>query len=146
VGKIFKNSFSMKKILIVEDDLHVRNTLEIVLRTSRYEVASASDGMEALELLGRSSSLPDLIILDLMMPVMDGLEFRAAQLRNERFSEIPVILLSAHDKFANLKERLKAFEFLNKPIELKDLLDVVDNFFFLREKNSELLPLSAAHQ
>jgi len=69
------------KILVVEDELSQREALAEVLSRLGYEVRCAANGSEALELMRHSESLPGLILLDLMMPVMDGWEFRAEQRR-----------------------------------------------------------------
>jgi CheY-like chemotaxis protein len=121
----------MKTILLIEDDKSIRNALTIVLENANYRVVLARNGSDALEKLRSSNQLPQLIILDLLMPVMNGIEFRQAQLADQRLSSIPVILLTANNNLKNFKESLQAYEFLNKPVEAKDLLYIVDNFFYL---------------
>lgn len=126
---------SMKKILIIEDDQNIRSSLEHILKSAHYDVLTADNGLSALEMLELKSRLPDLIILDLMMPIMNGFEFRAAQQKDPRFSKIPVILLTANDKLVEFKEKLQAFEFLNKPVDVKDLLFVLENFFMIKDRS-----------
>lgn len=124
----------MKKILIVDDNISFVGAMKELLKISGYEVVTAHNGKEALELLDSMKVMPTLIILDMIMPIMNGPEFRKAQLEDQRFSKIPVILLTANNGFKEFQEKLQAYEFLNKPVESKDLLYVVENFFFLNKK------------
>lgn len=124
----------MKKILIVDDNISFVGALKELLTITGHDVVTAHNGNEALEILSTMSTLPSLIILDLVMPVMNGFEFRKAQLENKAISKIPVILLTANNSFKDYKEILQAHEFLNKPVEAKDLLYIVENFFFLNKR------------
>ncbi|HWX35745.1 MAG TPA: response regulator, partial [Steroidobacteraceae bacterium] len=83
------------KILVVEDERGQREALAEVLSRLGYEVQCAANGSEALELMRHSESLPGLILLDLMMPVMDGWEFRAQQRKDRALADVPVVVLSA---------------------------------------------------
>lgn len=124
----------MKRILIVDDNISFVGALKELLTITGHDVVTAHNGHEALEVLSTMSTLPSLIILDLVMPVMNGFEFRKAQLENKAISKIPVILLTANNSFKDYKEILQAYEFLNKPVEAKDLLYIVENFFFLNKR------------
>lgn len=124
----------MKKILIVDDNVSFVGAMRELLKITGYEVVTAHNGKEALELLTNMKVLPSLIILDMIMPMMNGPEFRTAQLAEPRIAKIPVILLTANNAFKEYQEKLQAFEFLNKPVESKDLLYIVENFFFLNRK------------
>jgi CheY-like chemotaxis protein len=84
---------SQRKILVVDDDLAVQESLEEVLLSAGYCVSIASNGRVALDRL--QTSRPDVILLDLMMPVMDGWQFRDAQKRDHALADIPVIIISA---------------------------------------------------
>jgi CheY-like chemotaxis protein len=86
-------------VLVVEDDHDVRVAVRIILEDEGYRVLSVTDGRRALEMLERAvTELPSLILLDLMLPVMDGWEF-AARLRSAvRFSRIPIAVMSAYDR------------------------------------------------
>jgi CheY-like chemotaxis protein len=119
----------MKKILLVEDDPSIRGALEQILKEANYDVHTASNGYDALEKLKTTEQIPHLIVLDLVMPIMNGIEFRMAQLKDAQLAPIPVILLTANNNLINCKEKLKAYKFLNKPIEMSDLLYIVNNFF-----------------
>ena len=89
-----------KRILLVEDDADIRLQVVLALELEGYEVVQASNGKEALALLRSSSpeGLPCCIILDLMMPVMDGWEFRRRQREDPALASVPVVVLSALDQ------------------------------------------------
>ena len=106
-----------KRVLVVDDDRDIRELLVELLASEGYEVASAPDGRRALaEARGRR---PDVILLDLMMPVMSGWEFREAQLRDPALADIPVVVVTAFE------ESLDGTELLRKPFLVEDVLDAV---------------------
>ncbi len=113
-----------KRILVIEDDTSIRELLVELLESEGYSVASAVNGLEGLKYL-QSQANPDLILIDLMMPVMDGYSFRSEQLKNEKWASIPTVVMSAE---ANAKEKMKNFSitaFLSKPVELDTILKTV---------------------
>ncbi len=116
------------KILVVEDELGQREALAEVLSRLGYEVQCAANGSEALELMRHSESLPGLILLDLMMPVMDGWEFRAAQRKDRALADVPVVVLSALGDTANKTVQDGAAAFLSKPLRWQVLLPVVERY------------------
>lgn len=81
-------------ILIVEDDRDIRDVLAEILAEEGYQVLAAEDGAEGLRRLAEGPT-PDLILLDLMMPRMDGYQFREEQRKNPEWSPIPLVLLTA---------------------------------------------------
>jgi signal transduction histidine kinase len=111
-----------KRILIVEDDRAVMDTLEGVLEEEGYAVVRASDGREALARL-QGDVAPDLILLDLRMPVMDGWTFRNAQRRVSHLAPIPVVAMSADA--TSRAQAISAEAFLRKPLDLDDLLSTI---------------------
>jgi CheY-like chemotaxis protein len=116
-----------KRILVIEDDTSIRELLVELLESEGYAVASAINGLEGLKYL-QSEIKPDLILIDLMMPVMDGYSFRTEQLKNPTWSMIPTVVMSAE---ANAKEKMKNFNitaFLSKPVELDTILKTVSRF------------------
>jgi len=113
------------EILLIEDDADLADAIVEVLQNEGYRVSYAADGKAALALLSRSDP-PDLILLDLMMPNMNGWEFRAAQLRNPAIAKIPVIVLSATGERAR---PIDAAMVLRKPVTLETLLAALANFF-----------------
>ena len=114
-----------RRILIVEDDNSIRELLVELLQGEGYEVGSAVNGLEGIHYLQKHQA-PDLILIDLMMPIMDGYTFRTEQLKNADWAKIPIVVMSAE---ANAKEKLKNFgitAFLSKPVELETILKAVE--------------------
>lgn len=116
-----------RSILIVEDDLDLREALSEVLRDEGYTVAMAADGREALDHLRRQSR-PSLILLDLTMPVMNGWQFRAEQRQDPDLSGIPVVVLSAGDRLAEQVAPLGITDYVRKPIQLSHLLRLIERY------------------
>jgi CheY-like chemotaxis protein len=112
-------------ILIVEDDDDVRTALAEVLRVEGFQTAEACHGAEGLERL-REGPLPRLILLDLMMPVMDGWAFRDAQRANPAWAAIPTVILSAVPEVRQNAARLRADGYLIKPVDLPLLINTVE--------------------
>jgi CheY-like chemotaxis protein len=110
-------------ILIVDDDVDIRNTVAGILQDEGYRVLKAGNGQEALALLtAPSAPLPDLILLDMMMPIMDGAAFREHQVRHPTLATIPVLTFSAFGAPADLSW---AAGKLSKPLRLEALLTMV---------------------
>jgi DNA-binding response OmpR family regulator len=116
---------SQKKILIVDDDPDVRLGLHIRLKANDYEVIFAADGMASIA--EARKHLPDLIILDLGLPAGDGFSVMERLKANDSLSLIPVIVVSARDRAANMDLALKAGAkaFLQKPVDNAQLLSVI---------------------
>lgn len=111
-------------VLVVDDDAEIRETLEEVLSDHGYAVACASNGLEALRYL-RAAAPPCVILLDLMMPVMDGWEFRSHQRADPALSGIPVFVVTAGGNCEDAARKLEAAGCLRKPLALEKLLSVV---------------------
>jgi CheY-like chemotaxis protein len=113
----------MDTILVVDDDADIRETMHLILADEGFRVVSASDGEEALAVL-RSGVRPRLILLDLMMPVLNGWQFREVQLSDPVLSKIPVIVISAD---SNLRQKMTAIgaAFLRKPLDMDQLLAAI---------------------
>jgi CheY-like chemotaxis protein len=113
-----------KTVLVVDDDEDLREAICEALRDEGYAVASASDGAEALSWLrAHPEQPPGIILLDLMMPVMNGWQFRAEQRRDPRLASIRTVVMTAAT--ATDDGALAADWFLPKPVPLQQLLDLV---------------------
>lgn len=117
-----------KTVLVVDDDLEIRETIKDVLEEEGYRVDLAANGAEALAHLrtlnGDAGAYPALILLDLMMPEMNGWQFCEEQKKDGRLAGIPVLVISA----ASVNEKkgsIAGHPFLKKPIELSRLLEAV---------------------
>jgi two-component system cell cycle sensor histidine kinase/response regulator CckA len=119
------------RILLVEDDCAVAGTVVTVLDDEGYDVEAADSGRQALRLLQRGS-LPDLIILDLMMPDIDGWQFRTIQRADARLSGIPVLAMSADGSWKSAA--IDATAFLRKPFRLEELLRNIAEIMGERER------------
>ena len=110
-------------VLIVEDDPTVRELLAAVVEDGGFQVATAANGKEALEYLeaGRPASV---ILLDLMMPVMSGWEFREVQKRHSSYESIPLVIVSGMIEDADVR-KMNAAAFLQKPVAVPELLSTM---------------------
>ena len=117
----------METILIIEDEADIRESLADVLELRGYNVVTVVNGREALERL-KAGLMPCLIILDLMLPVMSGWEFRRQQLVNDKWANIPTVLVSGIADLPGESQRLHAASFLLKPIDLASLYKTVDRY------------------
>jgi CheY-like chemotaxis protein len=115
-----------RPILVVEDDPDSRWMLEELLKGEGYSAVVASHGEEALEVAREHQ--PCLILLDLMMPVLDGRGFCREQAKDPEISEIPVIIVSAHPDASGIAEDLKAIGCVAKPILFEALLKQVNSY------------------
>jgi CheY-like chemotaxis protein len=115
-------------ILIVDDESSIRNLLGLFLTHNGYAVDTAANGAEALQWLHQSVELPGLILLDLMMPVMNGVEFRATQRQHPALATIPVAVISAAENLQDQAPALDADVYLAKPIDFAALLTTVEHY------------------
>lgn len=111
------------EVLVVDDDVDIRESLLELLELEGYSVRGAANGREALEQLRRRRA--SVILLDLMMPVMDGFEFRQEQLGDPELSEIPVVLVSAGGRCEQAAKELAALGCVKKPLDVAALLRVI---------------------
>jgi CheY-like chemotaxis protein len=112
-----------KLVLVVEDDPDLRETLIDALSSFGCTAAAACNGRDALDQL-RAGARPQVILLDLMMPVMDGWEFRKQQLADPKLADIPVVALSAHEEL----KKFPAPVLLKKPLQLAELQRALSRF------------------
>src|SRR3954463_11469236 len=112
-----------RNVLVVDDDPHVRDTISIHLRNAGYDVRTAKDGIEGGYAVLRKR--PDLVILDVQMPYMNGFELLAALRADEETSTIPVIMLTTEDDWHERGNTLGANCYVSKPIYADKLLELV---------------------
>ncbi|MFL5274543.1 MAG: response regulator [Anaeromyxobacteraceae bacterium] len=110
-----------KGILLVDDDPGLRDALGEALEIDGHRVETAVHGADALAKLA-AGARPDLILLDLMMPVMDGWQFRAAQLAHPDYASIPVIVITAAGV---LKQQIDTCRILRKPFRMEELFQAI---------------------
>jgi CheY-like chemotaxis protein len=112
-------------VLLVEDDDDAREVLGTLLENADFRVLKAANGSEALAVLANVQGKCNIIILDLMMPVMNGWDFRRKQKDNPAIADIPVLLMSAGAHLASASGDLDAAGYLTKPVEISDLIEKV---------------------
>ena len=111
-------------VLIVDDDDDIRETLEIILASRGFRSVSAGDGAEALALM-QAGPLPAVVLLDIMMPGMNGAQFRARQLEDPRLANVPLIVMSGDSKVDQKAAALGKVRCLKKPVDIADLIAAV---------------------
>lgn len=114
------------RVLLVEDDADCREAIEHILREAGYDVVGAENGKVALDRLRDSN--PCVIVLDLMMPVMDGWRFRAHQLRDEAVASLPVVIMSGAAQVDERAQQLGVQDYIAKPVEPDQLLDKLSRY------------------
>ncbi|MFB6350826.1 MAG: response regulator [Bradymonadaceae bacterium] len=112
------------RILVVEDEDDLRDSIAEVLRLQGYDVSTAANGRQGLDQLHEVDQAPSLILLDLMMPVMDGWTFRRRQLAEEDLADIPVVVFTSA-KDAGVED-LDVEAVLEKPAAIERLIETVD--------------------
>lgn len=115
----------MRPLLVVDDDTDLREALEEVLRDAGFTVLGASNGREALEVLARAETLPGLVLLDMMMPVLDGLGFAKEMQAVPEWKDVPIVIFSASAGNAATAREVGACAYLRKPVDVEVLVDTV---------------------
>jgi CheY-like chemotaxis protein len=115
-------------VMIVEDDADVRDALVEVLEDNLYATLCAANGEEALEKARAARVKPCVILLDIMMPIMDGWTFRANQLEDAELRSIPTGVITAHGNARDEADKMAADAWLKKPIRLDTLVSTVRRF------------------
>ncbi|MFB6351348.1 MAG: response regulator [Bradymonadaceae bacterium] len=113
------------RVLVVEDEEDLRHSVAEVLRLEGYDVSTAANGQEALEELQNGDGRPSLILLDMMMPVMDGWTFRRRQLEDPELADIPVVVFTSA-KNVDENQDLDVSVVLEKPVGIDRLVEVVE--------------------
>jgi CheY-like chemotaxis protein len=117
-----------RSVLVVEDNEDIRDAVAESLEDAGYGVRVAANGAIAMNALRESSDLPCLILLDLMMPVMDGAQFLQEMRRDPRLSVLPVVLVTADGSAVTKATALGTHGGLRKPVQLDDLLSTVAKY------------------
>lgn len=115
-------------VLVVDDDPHIREVIAELLEDEGYVVGRAANGEEALDALRQPAPRPSVILLDLMMPKMNGWEFREAQRQDPAIAPIPVVAISAHADLLSAAAQMDADAHLPKPIDIDRLLRTVQQY------------------
>ena len=136
----------MAKILVIDDERGIRNTLKEVLEYEGHQVEPATNGTEGLELFAAGNF--DLVLCDIKMPEMDGIE--VLEKMNESHPDIPVIMISGHGNIDTAVEAIKkgAYDFIEKPLDLNRILVTMRKpsgrgagLFFLTTRDSRNYPV-----
>jgi len=112
-----------RHVLIVEDDLDAREALSVFLEAEGYRVLEAAHGEEALAHLRASPVC--IVLLDLMMPIMNGWDFRAEQMKDPELAKVPVVVVTADGGSRRRARELGLTDYMTKPIDFERLLQVV---------------------
>lgn len=119
-----------RKVLVVDDEVHIVHVVAIKLRNNGYEPITAGNGEEAYELACKEK--PDIIIADYMMPIMDGLELLAKLRANDQTRDIPFILLTARNFAIDdaRQQQLQVSQCITKPFSPKELLRTIEDILY----------------
>ncbi len=115
-------------VLVIDDDVDILETIQMVLEGSGYEVLTAQSGLDALDLL-RAGKPVRLILLDMMMPTMSGWEFREAQQRDPAIANIPVVVMTGDSRVTDKAATVGAAGYIRKPMNVDMLQSTIARFF-----------------
>lgn len=116
---------SAKTILIIDDDQGIRDALSELLELEGYHVQTAVNGNDGLDNLRRMASPPALVLLDFMMPTMDGFQFRQKQIAENLHTGVPVVLMSADCHVGEKQVKGGMMDHLRKPMDISEVLEMV---------------------
>ena len=125
-GPISAGAWTRRSVLVVEDDRAILDSLKNALQDEGFDVVTAANGCEALEAL-RAGGRPSAILLDLMMPVMDGWDFRQEQLADPALRDIPVLIVTATGFSAeSVRAQFGDVALFSKPVPWTELLEILE--------------------
>lgn len=116
----------MRRVLIIEDEPDIREDIADILTEEGFNVATAENGDVGLKLL--RNGMFCVVLLDLMMPVLDGWAFRAEQVKDSAIAKVPVVVVSGDGHVEQKVSSLKASGYLKKPFAVDDLVEIVTRF------------------
>ncbi len=116
-----------KKILTVDDDESIRHAVSEMLEFEGFESVWAKNGLVALDYLKRipDSELPDLVLLDYMMPVMNGKQFFLEKIMDPRLTQIPVVMMTANGNLVNVMDNVETSGYMSKPMDYDTVVKMV---------------------
>ena len=115
-----------RSVLLVDDDAAIREALSDLLSDEGFTVHAVRNGREAIDWLHEADEVPHVVLLDLMMPVMDGRTFLGVREGDRLLSRIPVVVITADRGFADLAARYRLQGILPKPLALESLIEMID--------------------
>jgi len=118
----------MPKVMVVDDDKNIVQLIKLLMEREQFEVTEAYNGLEAYHKLtedGPNKAAPDAIILDVMMPEMDGYTFQSKLQEHDGLGAIPIIILTAKGRMKELFVNSNIFAFVEKPFESNNLVKIV---------------------
>lgn len=128
-----------KTILLVDDDEDLIERFREVFELEEFDVYTASNGKEALDMLKTmpESDLPDVIMLDYMMPVMNGEKFSQVRQNDPRLKKIPMVLMTANRNVKEIMHTVHANAYMEKPMDMDYMVRIADNFVHVNDKNQK---------
>lgn len=117
----------IKNILVIEDSTEMQLLLKVILESKGHHVDCISNGVEALNFLNLQKYLPDIILLDLQMPVMNGRDFLKMSQKNIKFKNIPIVLMSGEEDLQQTGEITRVAGILKKPLSMVSTVRAVES-------------------
>lgn len=127
-------------ILLVDDNQDLLFSMKIMLEINDYAVITANDGLEALKILSELENIPEIIISDIMMPIMDGYDFFKSISESPKWNQIPFIFLTARDSIEDIRfgKMFGVDDYLTKPFKEKDLLAIITGKITRKKKTESI--------
>lgn len=127
-----------QKILTVDDDESIRQAVSDMLEMEGFESVWAKNGQVALDYLKKvpDAELPDLVLLDYMMPVMNGKDFFLQKKNDPRISDIPVVMMTANGNLVNVMDNVETTGYMSKPMDYETVVKMVKHFLGNNEDNN----------
>lgn len=140
-------TYSCKKILTVDDDEDIRIALSDMLQEEGFETIWAKNGQIALDYLNAlpDKELPDLVLLDFMMPIMNGQDFFLEKQKVPRLAHIPVVMMTANGNLINVMDKVEAPGYMSKPMDIATVIKLVKHFLKLPIDEDYTSYKSSAH-